>query len=50
MAELAQAIDDFTRHSVFTTELIDAAGEPTRAAVDEVIALFRDKLAARAAP
>lgn len=31
-------------HSVFTTELIDAAGEPTRAAVDEVIAFFRERL------
>jgi dienelactone hydrolase len=31
-------------HSVFTTELIDAAGEPTRHAVDEVIAFFRERL------
>jgi dienelactone hydrolase len=28
-------------HSVFTGDLIDAPGEPTRAAVDEVIAFFR---------
>jgi dienelactone hydrolase len=33
-------------HSVFTTDLIDAAGEPTRAAVDEVIAFFRERLLA----
>jgi dienelactone hydrolase len=31
-------------HSVFTTELIDAAGQPTRAAVDEVISFFRERL------
>jgi dienelactone hydrolase len=31
-------------HGVMTTDLIDAAGEPTRQAVDEVIALFREKL------
>lgn len=31
-------------HSVFTTDLIDAAGEPTRAAVDEVIGFFRERL------
>jgi dienelactone hydrolase len=31
-------------HSVFTVDLIDAPGEPTRAAVDEVIAFFREKL------
>ncbi len=31
-------------HSVFTTELIDAAGEPTRAAVDDVIGFFRERL------
>ncbi len=37
-------------HSVFTTELIDAAGEPTRLAVDEVIAFFRERLTAPAAP
>ena len=32
-------------HSVFTGDLIDAAGEPTRQAVDEVIAFFRARLA-----
>lgn len=32
-------------HSVFTSDLIDAPGEPTRAAVDDVIAFFRDTLA-----
>ena len=37
-------------HSVFTTELVDAAGEPTRMAVDEVIAFFRERLPAPAAP
>ncbi|OAF07747.1 hypothetical protein AYJ54_16710 [Bradyrhizobium centrolobii] len=31
-------------HSLFTTELIDAAGQPTRAAVDEVIGFFRERL------
>jgi dienelactone hydrolase len=31
-------------HGVFTGDLIDAAGEPTRRAVDEVIALLREKL------
>lgn len=31
-------------HSVFTGDLIDAAGEPTRKAVDEVIGFFRAKL------
>ena len=31
-------------HGVLTTDLIDAAGEPTRQAVDEVIAFFREKL------
>lgn len=31
-------------HSVFTGDLIDSAGEPTRKAVDEVIAFFRAKL------
>jgi dienelactone hydrolase len=31
-------------HSVFTTELIDAAGRPTRAAVDEVIGFLRERL------
>jgi hypothetical protein len=32
-------------HSVFTIDLIDRKGEPTRDAVDEVIAFFRLKLA-----
>jgi dienelactone hydrolase len=31
-------------HSVFTTELVDGAGQPTRAAVDEVIGFFRERL------
>ncbi len=31
-------------HSVFTGDLIDAAGEPTREAVDEVILFFRERL------
>ena len=31
-------------HSVFTGDLIDDAGQPTRAAVDEVIAFFRTSL------
>lgn len=31
-------------HSVFTGDLIDAAGQPTRAAADEVIAFFRKTL------
>jgi dienelactone hydrolase len=31
-------------HSVFTGDLIDAAGQPTRAAADEVIAFFRRAL------
>jgi dienelactone hydrolase len=31
-------------HSVFTGDLIDAPGEPTRAAADEVVAFFREKL------
>jgi dienelactone hydrolase len=31
-------------HSVFTGDLIDAAGELTRQAVDEVIAFFRERL------
>ena len=34
-------------HSVFTGDLIDAAGEPTRRAVDEVIAFFRGALLAK---
>lgn len=37
-------------HSVFTTELIDAAGQPTRTAVDEVIGFFRERLRGAAAP
>ena len=31
-------------HSVFTLDLIDAPGQPTRRAVDEVIAFFRKAL------
>lgn len=31
-------------HSVLTGDLIDAAGEPTRAAVDEIIAALRERL------
>ena len=31
-------------HSVFTGDLIDAPGQPTRAAVDDVIAFFREAL------
>lgn len=31
-------------HSVFTGDLIDAEGQPTRAAVDEVINFFREAL------
>ncbi len=31
-------------HSVFTGDLIDASGQPTRAAVDEVITFFREAL------
>jgi hypothetical protein len=34
-------------HSVFTIDLIDAPGEPTKAAVDEIIAYFREKLVAQ---
>lgn len=33
-------------HSVFTGDLIDAAGEPTRAAVDEIIGFFAARLRA----
>jgi hypothetical protein len=33
-------------HSVFTVDLIDAPGEPTRAAVDEVIGFLCTALAA----
>lgn len=32
------------RHSVLTADLIDEPGEPTRAALDQVLALFREKL------
>lgn len=32
------------RHSVLTGDLIDEPGEPTRQALDEVLALFREKL------
>ena len=35
-------------HSVFTGDLIDAAGQPTRAAVDEVIGFLRQRLSAKA--
>ena len=35
-------------HSVFTTDLVDAAGEPTRRAADAVIAFFRERLNAGA--
>jgi dienelactone hydrolase len=31
-------------HSVLTTDLIDEPGEPTRAALDQVLAFFHDKL------
>jgi hypothetical protein len=31
-------------HSVFTVDLIDAPDQPTRRAVDEVIAFFRKTL------
>jgi hypothetical protein len=31
-------------HPVFTIDLIDAPGEPTRAAVDEIITYFRENL------
>jgi dienelactone hydrolase len=31
-------------HSVFTVDLVDEAGEPTRQAVDEVIAFFKERL------
>jgi hypothetical protein len=31
-------------HSVFTGDLIDAPDEPTRRAVDEVIAFFQERL------
>ena len=35
-------------HSVVTLHLIDRAGEPTRAAVDEILGFFRQRLAAAA--
>jgi hypothetical protein len=31
-------------HSVVTTELVDEAGHPTRAALDRVLQLFRERL------
>lgn len=31
-------------HSVLTTDLVDAAGHPTRAALERVLALFRERL------
>jgi hypothetical protein len=37
-------------HSVFTTELIDTAGQPTRAAVDEVIGFLARLRAPASAP
>jgi dienelactone hydrolase len=37
-------------HSVVTLHLIDRAGEPTRQAVDEILAFFRTRLAPAAAP
>jgi dienelactone hydrolase len=37
-----------TPHSVVTTHLVDEAGSPTRAAVDEVIAFFQARLASAA--
>jgi len=37
-------------HSVVTLHLIDRAGEPTRAAVDEILAFFRMRLVADAPP
>jgi dienelactone hydrolase len=35
-------------HSVLTTDLVDEAGHPTRAALDRVLALFRERLLPRA--
>jgi hypothetical protein len=35
-----------TAHSVVTTDLVDAAGHPTREALDRVLALFRQRLRA----
>lgn len=37
-------------HSVVTQHLIDREGQPTRAAVDEIIALFVERLVANAHP
>ena len=37
-------------HSVLTRDLIDAAGEPTRAAVDEIIGFMRERLIAPSPP
>ena len=36
-------------HSVFTGDLIDAPGEPTRQAVDDLIGFYRDRLVEGAA-
>ena len=33
-------------HSVVTNDLVDEAGHPTRAALDRVLALFRERLMA----
>ena len=33
-------------HSVFTTDLIDESGQPTRQAVNEIIGFFREALGA----
>jgi hypothetical protein len=35
-----------TAHSVVTADLVDAAGHPTREALDRVLALFRQRLRA----
>lgn len=37
-------------HSVLTADLIDEPGEPTRDALEQVLALFRDKLVAHTQP
>jgi dienelactone hydrolase len=37
-------------HSVLTTDLVDEAGHPTRAALERVLALFRERLRPEAAP
>jgi hypothetical protein len=39
-----------TPHSVLTVHLIDEAGQPTAAARDEVLALFRRRLLPSSAP